>query len=313
MYKKHHKFANKNERACGVFYEIFKKIIICMSLLFFFTTLNICNADNNKLLIATTTSVEDTGLLDLLKPIFFKDTGIELLWVSTGSGLAIKMGISCSVDMLFTHDPKNEENIIKNGIATERVNFLYNHFILVGPFDDKLRLENLDLLQAFSILGKNISNNLNNPNNTIFVSRGDNSGTHNKEMEIWDKSKIDINKIKYKSKSYVEAGSGMLMTLKTAAELGAYTLTDEATFNKYLRNSARYRIPKLKIIIKDKKYLINNYSLIFLDHNRCKNIAYKNTQIFKKWILSEKIKNVISNFKILNNKVFYIKNIENNE
>ena len=202
--------------------------------------------ENAVIRLATTTSVNDSGLLPYLLPTFEVKTGYKVEVASAGTGVAIGYAKSGDADMLLVHSKKQEEAFIEEGFAsTERLSFMYNYFVIVGPADDPAGIKDLetaaDCFKAIAEAG------------TGFASRGDNSGTHNKETSIWEAAEIDPSNESW----YSSLGSGMGDTLTKANEMGVYALTDKAT---YL--SMKDSLPNLTILKEEADDMKNTYSLL---------------------------------------------------
>ena len=232
-----------------------------------------------RIILATTTSTQDSGLLDYLLPEFKKDTGIEVSVVAKGTGEALKIGESGDADVLMVHAKAKEEEFIKNDFGTERIEFMYNDFILAGSKEDKLKIkektpENID--EAFKLIAENKAE---------FISRGDESGTDAKEKGIWKGIKITP-----EAPWYVEAGKGMGAVLQMADEKKAYTLTDRAT---YLSMKDKL---DLEIVVQNDPKLYNQYSLIRLNYEKLGIKNKEDADKFIEWMTSEKALEMIKNF-----------------
>jgi ABC-type tungstate transport system permease subunit len=216
-------------------------------------TVNVVNtlskpvASTKSLILATTTSTQDSGLLDFLLPEFEKDTGIVVKTISVGSGAAIKMGTDGEADVLLVHSPSQEISSMGAGDAISRNGLMYNDFIVVGPDKDPagVRAANNDVVAAFKAISAKGS---------AFVSRGDKSGTDTLEKSLWSAAGI-----KPEPKNYLEAATGMLATLTIAEQKGAYTVTDRAT---YLKNLDKLRLP---IRCDGDKLLLKPYSVMVVN------------------------------------------------
>ena len=169
------------------------------------------------LMMATTTSTADTGLLDYLAPIFLEETGWELQWNAVGTGEALKMGENGDVDIVLVHAKASEEEFVANGFGVERFQVMYNDFIVVGPAEPIAHTD--DIEAAFKTIQEE---------QLTFVSRGDDSGTDKKEKGIWKKLELD----QTQNPNYLESGQGMGATITMADEKGAYCLTDRGTWLK---------------------------------------------------------------------------------
>ena len=201
--------------------------------------------ENPVIRLATTTSVNDSGLLPYLLPTFEAETGYKVEVASAGTGVAIGYAKSVDADLLLVHSKSQEEAYIEEGFAAERQSFMYNYFVIVGPADDPAGIASLDsAADCFAAIAESGAG---------FASRGDNSGTHNKETGIWESASITPDDESW----YVSVGSGMGDTLIKANEMNVYTLTDKATFL-----SMRDKLPNLKILKEEADDMKNTYSLL---------------------------------------------------
>ena len=248
----------------------------------------LCAAD---LKMATTTSTGDTGLLDVLVPKYKTDTGVDLKWVAVGTGNALKLGENCDVSVLFVHSPKSEKEYIDKGFGVERTPVMYNDFVLVGTPEMKAKFAGKSISDVFKII---------EAEQMKFVSRGDKSGTHDKEKSVWASA---VGKVPEKQAWYLEAGQGMIATINIAAEQKGVTLADRGTFIKYEANHKGN--PPLVIVYERADALKNFYSVIAVNPKRCANTDYKGALQFMEWITSDKIQTEIANFKLLDKQLFY--------
>ena len=202
--------------------------------------------ENPVIRLATTTSVNDSGLLPYLLPTFEAETGYTVEVASAGTGIAIGYAKSGDADLLLVHSKKQEEAFIEEGYAsTERLSFMYNYFVIVGPADDPAGIKDLEsAADCFKAIADAKAG---------FASRGDNSGTHNKETGIWETAGIDPTAEEW----YASVGSGMGDTLTKANEMNVYTLTDKATFL-----SMKASLPNLTILKEEADDMKNTYSLL---------------------------------------------------
>ena len=208
--------------------------------------------------IATTTSIRDSGILDVVIPLFEEymvkhGYSVDVRYSAVGSGQAIEMGRRGDVDIVIAHAPALERRFIDEGYGLCRKIFAYNFFILVGPRDDPLNISNTPSIQeAFRrIFNAGIEGN------AKFISRGDNSGTNLKEMEIWGLAGIDPRIAS--NRWYIESGKGMGDTLLIAENLNGYTLTDTATWLRF-----KDKLPHLKVLVEASRELLNVYSVIIV-------------------------------------------------
>ncbi|TYB32905.1 MAG: tungsten ABC transporter substrate-binding protein [Flexistipes sinusarabici] len=247
-------------------------------------------AAEKSLLMATTTSTDNTGLLEYLEPIFEKDTGIDWKWTATGTGKALELGKNCDADILLVHAPAAEKEYINNGYGVYRKEVMYNDFVIVGPPSDPA-----------NISGKKVGNALEAiyNNGSVFVSRGDDSGTNKKEISLWKSADLkDYNKKGW----YKETGQGMIATLNIATEMNGYTMTDRGTYIKYQSNYDG-KAP-LQILVEGDKILYNQYSLIPVGKERCPDVKMELAEKFTSWMTSDKIQQAIADYKLLGKKLF---------
>jgi tungstate transport system substrate-binding protein len=190
-------------------------------------------AEEGRLKIATTTSLYDTKLLDVLEEQFEEENNATVDTVSGGTGIAIQYGERGDVDLLLVHDKVREVKFVEEGHGLERRCFAYNYFYLIGPEDDPAGVEGKDPAEAFKAL---MDAGLKDPEKVMFISRGDNSGTHAREKLIWNAAGLDYAQVNNSGPWYIEAGQGMGATLNMANEKQAYTLCDASTFMAYQGN-----------------------------------------------------------------------------
>ncbi len=244
----------------------------------------------DSLMLATTTSTDNTGLMDILAPQFKKDTGIELKWTAIGTGKALEMGKNCDVDVLLVHAPAAEKKYVADGYGKDRTQVMYNDFVIIGPKNDPAELKGSTVLEA---MGKFAAGK------ATFVSRGDNSGTNKKEISLWKNTQMAVPD---KEKWYIQTGQGMISTINVATEKGAYTMTDRGTFIKFANNHGGN--PPLVVLVEGDPGLFNQYSLIAVNPVNCKNAKYELARKFTDWMTSDDIQKLIGNFKLLNKKLF---------
>ena len=236
-------------------------------------------AEGTTLMMATTTSTADTGLLDYLKPIFLEDTGIDLQWTAVGTGEALAMGESGDVDIVLVHAKASEEEFVASGAGVKRFPVMYNDFVVVGPEEEGKYGD--DIAACFGAIqdGK-----------LAFVSRGDDSGTDKKEKKIWDTLGIDPTE----NPNYIESGQGMGATITMADEKEAYCLTDRGTWLKF-KNDADLDI-ELNIVCEGAKDLLNQYGVIAVNPEKFEGINNEAANVFIEWICSDKIQKLIGQY-----------------
>jgi len=248
----------------------------------------LCAAD---LKMATTTSTGDTGLLDVLVPKYKADTGVDLKWVAVGTGNALKLGENCDVSVLFVHSPSSEKTYMDKGFGVERTPVMYNDFVLLGTPEMKAKFAGKSISEAFKII---------ETEQIKFVSRGDKSGTHDKEKGVWKEA---LGHTPEKQPWYLEAGQGMIATINMAAEQKGVTLADRGTYIKYEANHKGN--PPLVIVYEGADALKNFYSVIAVNPQRCPNTDYKGALKFIEWVTSDKIQTEIANFTLMDKQLFY--------
>jgi len=248
-------------------------------------------AESGKtLLMATTTSTDNTGLLDYLIPNFTKATGIELKWTATGTGKALKLGENCDVDILMVHAPAAEMKFVADGFGTDRKEIMYNDFVIIGPASDPAGIKGKSIKDALQAV---------HAKNAVFTSRGDNSGTHKKELSLWKAAGLAVPE---KADWYVQTGQGMLSTINIAAERNGYTMTDRGTYIKYADNLGGN--PPLKILVEGDAVLLNQYSVIAVNPKNCAGAKYDLATQFIEWITGADAQQQIKDFKLLGKQLF---------
>ncbi|MCF8038935.1 MAG: substrate-binding domain-containing protein [Desulfohalobiaceae bacterium] len=248
------------------------------------------SAAARSVMMATTTSTDNTGLLDYLAPAFEEDTGIELKWTAVGTGKALEMGKNCDVDVLLVHAPPAEKEYVENGYGVDRTRIMYNDFVLVGPADDPAGIKGKSVREALQAIKESKSQ---------FFSRGDDSGTNKKELLLWDKAGVDLPE---KAQWYLETGRGMISTLTMADERDGYTLTDRGTYIKYADTKGGE--PKLKILVEGDSALFNQYSAMVVNPERCQKVKVDEAREFIEWMVAEDTQDMIGDFRLLGKKLF---------
>ncbi len=235
---------------------------------------------NPNLIMATTTSTQDSGLLDKLIPMFQDETGYKVKVVAVGSGQAMQMGQEGNADVLLVHSPSAEKTFMASQYGKDRDLVMHNDFIIVGPASDPAKIKgDTSAVDAFKKIAAA---------NAPFISRGDNSGTNAKELALWKGASLDP--VGTKPSWYTESGQGMGSTLTIASEKGAYTLTDRAT---YLANKDNL---KLDILTEKDNALLNVYHVITVNPDKWPKVNYPGALAFAKWITSPAVQDVIGKF-----------------
>lgn len=236
-------------------------------------------AANPNLILATTTSTQDSGLLDVLIPMFQEQTGYTVQTVAVGTGEALKMGEEGNADVLLVHAPSSEVTFMDGGFGKDRMLVMHNDFIIVGPASDPAGIKGLGPRDAFIAIY-----NAGAP----FVSRGDDSGTHKKEVSFWIKAELDPRT--EKPAWFIETGQGMGASLTVASEKGAYILTDRAT---YLAN--KDKLP-LEILLEGDNALLNVYHVITVNPDKWPKVNYDGAIAFSKFMTDAATQAVIGQF-----------------
>ncbi len=238
-----------------------------------------------KIRISTTTSLYATGLLDYLYDEFKENhSNVVVQFIAVGSGAALKLAEQGDVDMVFVHAPNLEADYIKRGIITNHTIFAYNYFIIVGPKSDPAHIANLTPIEAM----KSIYNSCEN-GQALFISRGDQSGTHQRELLLWNLSGLNP----FNKSWYIETGSGMSETLLVANEKNAYTISDIGTFLKLKGDG---RLPNLVKLVDKGKILINIYSAYIVETAKTNSDTQKVIKSLMKFILSDTGQELIGSF-----------------
>ncbi len=238
----------------------------------------------DRLFMATTTSLYNTGLLDLLKEEYEKRYAHELVIIAVGSGMALEMGKRGLVDLLFVHSPEDEELFMKRGFGEKRISVMKNEFIVVGPTEIQISYDGLEDLFS-QIVDKGF----------LFVSRGDQSGTHRMEMKIWNWiGKMPV------ARNYISTGQGMAATLLIANEKRAFTLSDRSTY-EFLKSKLNMRI-----FIEGEPRLENIYSIIVVSPRAGKKVNYPASLTFVDFLLHKDTLKLIDEYSIDGVKLFQV-------
>lgn len=227
------------------------------------------------IILATTTSTEQTGLLDAIILAFTEKTGIEVKVVAVGTGQALEMGKNGEADVVLVHAKASEEAFVEEGYGIERFEVMYNDFVLLGiePLPEAYQQ---DIMGAFSYIAEN---------QLPFISRGDDSGTHKKELGIWTKLNIEPS-----GDFYISAGKGMGEVIQMADEKQAYTLSDRGTYLSMKSNL------DLEVVVEKSTDLLNQYGIIVVSPEKNPNVHQKEAQQFVDWMLSSETQEEIGKF-----------------
>ncbi len=240
--------------------------------------------DKEELVMATTTSTYDSGLLDVLIPEFERETGIEVKVIAVGTGQALRLGEAGDADVLLVHAPDQEIEFVEAGHGIYRLRVMYNSFFIVGPASDPAGIDGLtDAGEAMRRIHDNRSS---------FCSRGDDSGTHSRERTLWAAAGIDYGDVSDQANSdwYLSLGQGMGDTLRMASDMGAYTLTDEGTFYAISREL------DLEVLSQGDAVLRNQYSVIPVDGSTHGRVNQRAAERFAEWMVSPEAQEMIDGY-----------------
>lgn len=233
---------------------------------------------NPNLILATTTSTQDSGLLDVLIPLFEEEYGYTVQTVAVGSGEAMKMGEEGNADVLLVHAPSSEVAFMDNGFGRDRFLVMHNDFIIVGPASDPAGIKGMtSASDAFKKVYES---------GAQFVTRGDDSGTHKKELALWKSAALDPAGRAW----YLETGQGMGASLTVASEKGAYILTDRAT---YLANKGNLQ---LEILVEGDTSLLNIYHVITVNPDKWSEVNYEGALAFARFMIADATQKIIGEF-----------------
>ncbi len=258
--------------------QLWRTTLFFCCLLLFLTHPLPARAQQRNIILATTTSTQDSGLLDLLIPIFQKRTGYFVKINAVGSGQAIAFGRRGEADVLLVHSPEDERRMVQEGYGIHRRRVMHNEFIIVGPPDDVAQLKGLmSATEAFKKIASFQS---------LFLSRGDHSGTHMKEKALWSRIGIRPEGKKW----YQETGLGMGQTLNIASEKKGYTFTDRGTYMALRKNLG------LRIYIEGDPILLNLYHVVEVNPERGKKVNARGAKAFADFLVSKEAQDLIRTF-----------------
>ena len=247
-------------------------------------------ADEGQLLLQSTTSTVNSGLLDAILPRFTEQTGVEVRVVSSGTGQALRNARNGDADLVLVHAKRDEEKFVAEGYGLERFDLMYNDFVMVGPPDDPAELQQAQsAAQAMSKIAAAEAN---------FVSRGDESGTHRKEMHLWELTNRDLSRISQQP-WYLESGTGMGATLNIAINKRAYTLTDRGTWIRFGNKS------DFEILFEGSEELLNPYGLILVNPKKHPHVNVVDGQALIDWLIGEEGQQWIDSYRVDGKQLFF--------
>ena len=240
---------------------------------------------NNYITIASTTSTHDTGLLEYINKEFENKYNIKVRALSLGTGQAIKVAMDGNVEILLVHHKKSELEFMNNGYGILRHDLMYNDFVLIGPKKDKKTCSSIENKMIEIKKSK-----------LLFVSRGDESGTHKKEKELWELSNI---RVPFEEDWYLSVGQGMGSTLLIANQKNAYTLSDRSTWIAFNKKE------NLQIVCENLPPLFNQYGIILVSNKINNNLNIEEAKKYIDWITSEEAKKLINNYRVNGKQLFF--------
>ena len=290
-------------------FAIWIAVLGCMGLIF----PAMLPADDHVLTMSTTTSTQASGLLDILLPAFTEDTGITVKVIAKGTGAAIRDGMDGNVDVIFVHAKGREEQFVAEGYGTKRYAIMHNDFVILGPEADPAGIKGQgDAVAALKAIAAR---------KALFISRGDDSGTHTKEQQLWQDTGLPmettIQTIVKKGKNtdiqfvypgglgewYMSIGQGMGKALTFADEKQAYVMSDRGTYIKY--KVGRKEGLDLVVLCEGDARLANPYGVIPVNPAKFPHVKIKQAEAFAEWLVSEKGQGLIANYRLLGQPLFY--------
>lgn len=234
---------------------------------------------NPTLILATTSSTQDSGLLDVLVPMFEKETGYKVQTVAVGTGAALKMGEEGNADVLLVHAPAAEKAWMAAGFGKDRFLVMHNDFVIVGPKSDPAGVRGKTVLDAYKMIAETRS---------AFVTRGDDSGTHQAELALWKKAELDP--VTLTPDFYLSSGQGMSATLTIASEKEAYAFTDRGTYLSMMNNL------DLEILVEGDTLLSNVYHVITVNPEKWPKINYEGALALAQFLVRKDVQKMIGEF-----------------
>jgi tungstate transport system substrate-binding protein len=245
-------------------------------------------AADRSIIVASTTSTQDSGLFGYLLPIFKAKTNIDVKVIALGTGQALDAARRGDADVVLVHAKAQEEKFLAEGFGVKRYDVMYNDFVLIGPRDDPAGLTGKDIEAALKAIQATAA---------PFVSRGDRSGTHSAELALWNQAGIDI--AASKGLWYREIGQGMGAALNTASAMGAYVLSDRGTWISFKNRG------DLDIVVEGDKRMFNQYGIMLVNPEKYPSVKQKLGQAFIDWLISGEGQTAIAGYKIDGQQLFF--------
>ena len=246
------------------------------------------SAQDRSIVVASTTSTQDSGLFGYLLPIFKAKTGIEVKVIAQGTGQALDTARRGDADVVFVHAKSQEEKFLAEGFGVKRYDVMYNDFVLIGPNSDPAGVKGRDIEAALKTIKDKAA---------PFVSRGDKSGTHSAELALWKQAGIDITATK--GSWYREIGQGMGAALNTAGAMNAYVLSDRGTWISFKNRG------DLEIVVEGDKQMFNQYGVMLVNPEKFSSVKKELGQSFVDWLVSPEGQAAIAGYKIDGQQLFF--------
>ena len=261
-------------------------------LVLLFTVIATAAFAETRIRMASTTSTQNSGLFDYLLPIFEKKTGTKIDVVAVGTGASIEIGKRGDADVVFVHAKEQELKAVEDGFFVNRHDVMYNDFVIIGPTNDPAKIKGMKSApDAFKKIAES---------GASFVSRGDKSGTHTKELSLWKKTGIEPAGQKW----YLEVGQGMEKTQRIADEKRAYTLTDRGT---WLATKDKDKLDMI-VVLEGDSTLFNQYGVMAVNPEKFKTVKFKEAMEFVNWIVSKEGQDAVAAFKDKNGTALFVPN-----
>ena len=246
-------------------------------------------AQDQSIVVASTTSTQDSGLFDHILPVFEEKTGIDVKIVAQGTGQALDTGRRGDADVVFVHAKAQEEKFVEEGFATERFDVMYNDFVLIGPKSDPAGIRGTEDIAAALTAIKD--------KEAPFVSRGDKSGTHSAELRLWKEADLNIETAK--GQWYKEIGQGMGAALNTASAMNGYVLSDRGTWLAFKNRG------DLEVVVEGDKRLFNQYGVMLVNPEKHPSVKAEAGKAFINWLISPEGQTSIGEHKIDGQQLFF--------
>ena len=245
-------------------------------------------AQDKFIVMASTTSTEQSGLFGHLLPLFKQDSGVDVRVVAVGTGQALDMARRGDADVVFVHDTAAEEKFVAEGFASKRQPVMYNDFVLVGPAADPAKAKGNDIAAALAKL---------QATQAVFISRGDRSGTHAAELRLWQAAGVDLTKAK--PAGYRECGCGMGPALNIGSSANAYVFTDRGTWLSFKNRG------ELAVLVEGDRRLFNQYGVMVVNPAKHPHVKSALAQQFADWVVSPPGQKAIADYKIGGQQLFF--------